>query len=105
MVEQGTFNAVAEGSIPSALTIIHNPSPSAHSFPGCSLSAEASAWHLPFPRDLQVLSISSLYQTRQVLAQLRCAKISFVVWDMREAHVPHHKRNKVSVAGASKRAG
>jgi hypothetical protein len=32
VVEQTTFNRLAEGSIPSALTITHSPSPTSHSF-------------------------------------------------------------------------
>jgi len=41
--------------------------------------------------------------SRQGLARLRRAKIYFVVWEMREAHFPHHILKQASAAGASKR--
>jgi len=42
--------------------------------------------------------------SRRVLARLRRAKMEGVVWNMREAHVPHHTLHQASAAGASKRS-
>jgi hypothetical protein len=38
-----------------------------------------------------------------MLARLRRAKIYFILWNMREAHVPQNKIKQASAAGASKR--
>jgi len=49
-----------------------------------------------------MLSVFAL--SRRVLARLRRAKMKYVVWHMREAHVPHNILNQASAAGASKRS-
>src|SRR6266487_5132862 len=62
VVEQTTFNRLAEGSIPSALTILHNLSPISHSFLACLLLVVISDSRLLYRHDLQVQGTLSPYQ-------------------------------------------
>src|SRR5260221_3536604 len=64
VVERGTFNAEAEGSIPSALThiIAHNLLPTAHAFPACLLLVIISDSRLLCLHDRQARGTPSPYQ-------------------------------------------
>ena len=75
MVEQTTFNRLAEGSIPSALTIIHNPSPISHSFPACLLLVVISDLRLLYRHDLQVQD--TLFPFYIMMTVLKKAAISY----------------------------
>src|SRR6266487_2536800 len=62
VVEQTTFNRLAEGSIPSALTILHNPSPISRSFPACLLLVVFSDSRLLYQHDPRAQGKPSLFQ-------------------------------------------
>src|SRR6266487_1754847 len=62
VVEQTTFNRLAEGSIPSALTILHNLSPISHSFLACLLLVVISDSHLLCLHDPQAQGTPLLFQ-------------------------------------------